>query len=124
MDFASSSIVLCCKRGLFGQGNLDSQIYRAYCSYMEYCTAFKKTTACKPWTSHKELDMANQNDFPSTLKGKGFDTALVCAWISVFLDSQDIFLGYKKNNLKVIYSMLNAFGGKSVEFRKTQNFNV
>ena len=57
--------------------------------YIEYCAKFKKTTACKPWNGHDDLGMANNNDFPSSIKGKGFDTALVCSWVSVFLESQD-----------------------------------
>lgn len=82
VDFAASSVVLCCRKGLFGAGTLDSCICRAYYSFMEYCVAFKKTTACKQWMTHKDLDMANNNDYPTSIKGKGFDTALVCSWIS------------------------------------------
>lgn len=109
VDFAASSVVLCCRKGLFGTGKLDACIYRAYCAYIEYCAKFKKTTACKPWNGHDDLGMANNNDFPSSIKGKGFDTALVCSWVSVFLESQDVAHDPDLQMLKFTASQINNF---------------
>ena len=88
-DFAASAVVLMCRKGLFGCQKLDDCIYNAYAVYMEYCHTNRKKSACRPWTSKLAFDMSKVNSFPTDISGKGFDTSVVCGWISAFLDNQE-----------------------------------
>ena len=86
-DFAASAVVLMGRKGLFGAGPIDAYVYRAYCRFMEFCHLTHRTTAVRPWSSRRQLDMTAVNSFPTSINGKGYDTALVCIWLGKALGS-------------------------------------
>lgn len=89
VDFCASALVLCARKGLFGPGKLDSQLEKAYGLFMDYCQARGKTTSIRHWNSIRELGMTSQKDFPTSISGKGFDTAIVCGFLGEFLAEQE-----------------------------------
>lgn len=99
VSFVASGIVMCCKKGLFGDDrSLEKRLESAYSNYMEWCSANGKVTACRPWDKKYVFDMASNNDFPESIAGKGYDTALCCSWLGHFLESQDCSC-FRKNEL-------------------------
>lgn len=91
VSFAASALVMCCEKGLFGdEAALGNRLQNAYSNFMGWCHDNGKTTACKPWEKIAVLDMSKNNDFPESLAGKGYNTALCCSWLGNFLDSQDM----------------------------------
>lgn len=90
VDFCASAVVLMCHKQLFGRDILDRNIYQAYCKFMSFIHATKKSTGCRPWMGRLQFDMATNNAFPTSISGKGFDTALCCSWIESFLALQEL----------------------------------
>lgn len=88
VDFAASLIVLGCRKNLWGAGSFDMKLERAYEEFIEHCATTRKNTTCGTW-SRLKLDMSTGNDFPSSVDGKGMDTAVVCAWLEVALSNKD-----------------------------------
>lgn len=87
VDFAASVIVLGCRKNLWGTGAFDAKLEQAYNQFLEFCTASKRSTTCGMWSMLK-LDMSSGNDFPTSLDGKGMDTAVVSAWLEDTLSKQ------------------------------------
>lgn len=87
VDFAASLIVMCCRKGMWGQGSFDSRLELAYDEYMGWCSSQGKTTACSLW-SWRKFDMSSTNDYPTSINGKGFDTVLVLQWLVAFMSDK------------------------------------
>lgn len=87
VDWCASSIVLACRKGLWGGGSLDTKLERAYRNFQEYCVCYRKVTSCELWSKVK-FDMATNTSFPSSIGGKGFDTAICCGWLEHHLSQK------------------------------------
>lgn len=58
VDLGASGLVLMSKRGLFGNGPLDSRLHIAYGKFMEWCDGKGKRSGID-WWSKKKLDMSS-----------------------------------------------------------------
>lgn len=94
-DFVASALALCARKGLSGQGTFDYKLQVAHYIYMRYCTATKKTTSIRQWSNIGDLGMTSQNDFPTTVSGKGFDIGILCVDFSKhFLQSRTALITF------------------------------
>ena len=87
VDWCASSIVMGCRKGFFGRGSLDAQLERAYGEFQAFCAQQRKLTCCDHWSKLK-MDMTRNTDFPSSIAGKGFDTAVCCGWLEHFFQDK------------------------------------
>ena len=70
-----------------GNGPLDSRLETAYREYQSYCVHKRKTTSCEHWCKLK-FDMDTNKSFPTSIGGKGFDTAICCVWLEHYLSQK------------------------------------
>lgn len=103
LDMGASTVVLLAKLGHFGQGNMDVKLaegftrfnarlrhefesltmfqqYRQF--YLICCLVFRSNTLRQPPVKLRA------GDFPTSLGGKAFDTALVVAWLDSEMEKQ------------------------------------
>ena len=95
IDAAASVICLLVRLNHFGDDRkFDSKLKVAYGRYIEWCHKMGKTTSIKDFT-RLYFDMASflvvtvlhicgnlrNNDSPTSLNGKAYDTAVVLAWL-------------------------------------------
>lgn len=110
-DLAASAVVLLCKLGHFQGRCLNSRLATAYAEFTAWVGRSKKTTGID-WWSKLKLDMASDNDWPTSLgssNGKACDTALVLGWLEEFLGTIECARNDLLQGLKVAVVSSNAF---------------
>ena len=101
VDWCASTIVMGCRKGFFGRGSLDAQLERAYGEFQAFCAQQRKPTCCDHWSKLK-MDMTRNTDFPSSIAGKGFDTAVCCGWLEHFFqDKVGVLLNFQTKTFYV-----------------------
>lgn len=104
-DLCASMIIWLCLMGKFGSWRaLDQRIREAYTGFRAWCYDENRYTSCDEWCV-KQLGMSSTlgniplhstavaclclplraADFPTSLNGKGHDTAVVCKWLQAVL---------------------------------------
>ncbi|CAL1129176.1 unnamed protein product [Cladocopium goreaui] len=83
-DLAASIIVWLARLDKFGRLAFDERLRVAYSMFQEYCHEQKRYNSCDEWCL-KKMGMTSSSDFPTSLGGKGHDTAVVCRWLEKLL---------------------------------------
>ncbi|CAL1128522.1 unnamed protein product [Cladocopium goreaui] len=84
-DLASIIVFLSCRCLLFGGRKIEDQLDNAFQSFNNWCIVNKKTTSITSF-DYQTLKITSLQEYPRGL-GKGFDTALLGAWMGHFLGS-------------------------------------
>lgn len=89
VDWCASCIVLGCLKGFFGNTSLalDARLEAAYREFQAWCVQERRVTSCDMWSKLK-FDMVRNTDFPASIGGKGFDTAVCSAWLEFFFQDK------------------------------------